>query len=232
MLKQMRDWFRYLKWLLLIIIVMFIWWAFAALGGGASNRRQEEAWAARVNGVTISIAAFQSHARDLDRMYEQLLGEQYAQQRSLIRIGRQAIDSLVEQELVYQEALRQGVSVTPQELAQAIMRDPTFQESGRFIGVGRYKSLVRANRPSVGEYEEQRRRALVIDKFSKMVEDGVTVSDAEVEQEFLKKNEKTSVDYLVVDPAKVRPKSPPSEADLQRWYDRHTDHYTRGEGRT
>jgi len=232
MLKQMRDWFRYLKWLLLIIIVMFIWWAFAALGGGASGRRQEEAWAAKVNGVTVSIGAFQSYARRLDSMYTQLLGDQYAQQRSMIRIGSQAIESLVEQELVYQEALRQGISVTPQELADALMRDPSFQENGRFIGVERYRAMFGANRASVGEFEEQRRRDLVVDKFRMMVGDGVTVSDAEVEQEFLKKNEKASVDYLVVDPAKARPKSPPGEADLQKWYDGHKDRYMRGEGRT
>ncbi len=232
MLKQMRDWFRYLKWLLLIIIVMFIWWAFAALGGGASGRRQEEAWAAKVNGVTVSIGAFQSYARRLDSMYTQLLGDQYAQQRSMIRIGSQAIESLVEQELVYQEALRQGISVTPQELADALMRDPSFQENGRFIGVERYRAMFGANRASVGEFEEQRRRDLVVDKFRMMVGDGVTVSDAEVEQEFLKKNEKASVDYLVVDPAKARPKSPPGETDLQKWYDGHKDRYMRGEGRT
>ncbi len=232
MLKQMRDWFRYLKWLLLIIIVMFIWWAFAALGGGASGRRQEEAWAAKINGVTVSVGAFQSYARRLDSMYTQLLGDQYAQQRSMIRIGSQAIESLVEQELVYQEALRQGISVTPQELADALMRDPSFQENGRFIGVERYRAMFGANRASVGEFEEQRRRDLVVDKFRMMVGDGVTVSDAEVEQEFLKKNEKASVDYLVVDPAKARPKSPPGEADLQKWYDGHKDRYMRGEGRT
>src|SRR5207245_11200766 len=65
-----------------------------------------------------------------------------------------------------------------------------------------------------------------------MVGDGVTVSDAEVEQEFLKKNEKTSVDYIIVDPARTGTNSPPGEAALQHWYDGHKDRYTRGEGRT
>jgi peptidyl-prolyl cis-trans isomerase D len=232
MLQQMRDRFRYLKWLLVIIIFMFIWWAFATWGGGASSRRQTADWAASVNGVAIPVATLQSYARRLDSTYQSLLGEQYAQQRSLIRIGQQAINTLVEQELIHQEALRQGITVTSQEVVDAIVRDPNFQENGQFIGTQRYRSLFQGNRLSVSEYEDQVRRGLVIDKFRRMIEDGVTVSDAEVEQEFLKRNEKATVEYLVVDPARVRPQSPPAEADLQRHYDEHGDRYTRGEGRT
>src|SRR3989442_1701010 len=115
MLQQMRDGFRYLKWLLVIIIFMFIWWAFATWGGGASRGRHDDAWAARVNGVTIPSDVFQSAARQMDTMYQSLLGEQYAQQRARVRIGQQTIGTLVEQELIYQEARRQGITVTPLE---------------------------------------------------------------------------------------------------------------------
>ncbi len=231
MLQQMREGFRYLKWLLVIIIFMFIWWAFATWGGGASRGRQEIAWAARVNGVAIPIETFQSAARRMDGMYQSLLGEQYAQQRALIRIGLQAINSLVEQELIYQEALRQGITVTPQEVAEEIMRDPNFQENGRFIGLDRYRGLFRGNRLSIEEYEEQVRRGLVIDKFRSLIEDSVSVSDAEVEQEFLRRNEKSAVEYLIVDPAKVGPKVSPADAELLRSYEDHKDRYVRGEGR-
>lgn len=232
MLQQMRDRFRYLKWLLVIIIFMFIWWAFATWGGGTSGTRREADWAARVNGVTIPVATLQAYARRLDSTYQSMLGEQYAQQRSLIRIGQQAINTLIEQELTYQEALRQGITVTAQEVVDSIVRDPNFQEKGQFIGKERYRNLFQGNRVSVSEYEDQIRRGLVIDKFRRMIEDGVTVSDAEVEQEFLKRNEKASIEYLVVDPARVPAQSAPAEADLQRHYDGHLDRYTRGEGRT
>jgi len=231
MLQQMRDGFRYLKWLLVIIIFMFIWWAFATWGGGASRGRHDDAWAARVNGVTIPSDAFQSAARQMDTMYQQLLGEQYAQQRSRVRIGQQTIGTLVEQELIYQEALRQGITVTPREVVEAIMRDPQFQENGRFIGPARYRKLLEANHYDVGQFEEQQRRRLLIAKFSQLIEDAVTVSDAEVEREFLRRNEKSTVEYLVIDPAKVGSKRPPDDAELRRHYEEHKDRYARGEGR-
>src|SRR2546428_2043243 len=232
MLQQMRDGFRYLKWLLVIIIFMFIWWAFATWGGGASRGRHDDAWAARVNGVTIPSDAFQPAARQMDTMYQSLLGEQYAQQRARVRIGQQTIGTLVEQELIYQEALRQGITVTPQEVVEAIMRDPQFQENGRFIGAARYRKLLDANHYDVGQFEEQQRRRLLIAKFSQLIEDAVTVSDAEVEREFLRRNEKSAVEYLVADPARGGPKRPPHDAELQRQYEKHKDMYARGEGRT
>ena len=232
MLQQMREHFRYLKWLLLIIIFMFIWWFFASWGGGATRGRQGAAWAARVNGVEIPIESFQSAARQLDGMYQSVLGEQYAQQRAMIHIGRQAIDRLVEEELVYQEALRQGIGVTPQEIAEAITRDPNFQENGKFIGLDRYRNLFRGNRISIEDYEGQVRRGLLIEKFKHLVVDAVNVSDSDIEQEFLRRNVKASVAYLVADPAKVAAKTAATDAQLQRYYEEHKDRYSRGEGRT
>jgi peptidyl-prolyl cis-trans isomerase D len=232
MLQQMRDRFRYLKWLLVIIIFMFVWWAFATWGGGSSRSRPEVEWAARVNGVSISVASLQAYARRLDSTYQSILGEQYAQQRAMIRVGQQAINSLVEQELIYQEALRQGITVTAREVVDAIMRDPNFQEGGQFIGKERYHNLFRGNSMSVSDYEEQKRRGLVIDKFRQMIEDGVTVSDSEIQDEFRKRNEKAQVEYILVDPTKAGVASSPSESDLKAHYDAHLDRYAQGEGRT
>jgi peptidyl-prolyl cis-trans isomerase D len=231
MLQQMRDWFRYLKWILILIIGMFIWWAVAVWGGsGLSSPGVEAPWAARVNGEPITVTAFQAHARQLDNTYQSLLGEQYAQQRPFMRLGQQAINALVDQELIHQEALRQGIRVSPSEVAEAITREPGLQENGRFIGVERYRNLFRGGRMSLEEYENRVRRHLITEKFRSLVEDAVIVSDAEVEREFLQRNEKTTVDYLVVEPA--RPGASPKEADLRRFHQEHAGRYSRGEGRT
>jgi peptidyl-prolyl cis-trans isomerase D len=232
MLQQMREWFRYLKWLLLVIVFMFIWWAVNVWGGGGfRNRSETPEWAARVNGTTISIPSFQAYARRLDSTYQSLLGDQYAQQRSVLRIGVQAINALIDDELAFQEAVREGVGASPHEVADAITRDPSFQENGRFVGLERYRNLFRAGRVTMDEYEEEVRRGLIIAKFRSLIEDGVTVSDAEVEQEFLHRNAKESVDYILADPAKVSPGAAPTEAEIARAYEAHKDRYSLGEGR-
>jgi peptidyl-prolyl cis-trans isomerase D len=232
MLQQMREWFRYLKFILYVIIFMFIVWAFASWSGGGPGLTRDSAWAAVVNGRQIPLTTFQSHARRLDSTYQSLLGEQYAQQRSLLKIGRRAIDSLVEQELLHQEAVRQGIAASPREVAEAIRRDPNFQEDGRFIGLDRYRNLFSAGRLGLEDYESQVRRGLAIEKLRSLIEDAVGVSDADIEQEFSRRNQKATVEYVVIDPAKVGSQRPPDDASIGRYYDAHRERYTRGEGRT
>jgi peptidyl-prolyl cis-trans isomerase D len=231
MLQQMREWFRYLKFILYIIIGMFIVWAFASWGGGSSGLQRSDEWAAVVNGRRIPLATFQSYARRLDSTYQSLMGEQYAQQRSLLRIGRRAIDTLVEQELLHQEAQRQGITISPLELAESIRRDPNFQEDGRFIGLERYRNLFSANRISLEDYEAEERRRLGVEKLRSLVADAVAVGDAEIEEEFLRRNQKATVEYVVA-PATAGARRPPDDAAIGRYYDAHRDRYSRGEGRT
>jgi peptidyl-prolyl cis-trans isomerase D len=230
MLQQMREWFRYLKWILLVIIVMFLWWVFVP-GGSNPQSGRDAGWAARVNGTTIPVSQFQSYARQLDNTYQSLLGDQYAQQRSIIRIGQQAIAALVEEELLYQEAIAQGILVSPQEVAEAITRDPSFQENGVFIGLERYRQMFRGGGSGVSQFESQFHRNLLIEKFRNLLQDGVDVQDAEVEEEFLQRNERLTVDYLLVDRGAATAGWTPDDADLARYYEEHLDRYTRGEGR-
>jgi peptidyl-prolyl cis-trans isomerase D len=229
MLQQMRDWFRYLKWVLLVIVAMFVWWSFDP--SGRSAPRTGGPWAARVNGEEISITAFQNQARRLDSTYQSLLGPQYAQQRGFLQVGRQAIDSLVEMELLYQEAARQGVVVSSGEVAEAITRDPNLQENGQFVGLDRYRNLFGGNRAQIENYEAQVRRGLIIDKFKSLIQDGVGVTDAEVLEDYVRRNEKAEVEYLILDPAKLGLPAPADTA-VAAHYQANRDHYTRGEGRT
>jgi peptidyl-prolyl cis-trans isomerase D len=232
MLQQMRDWFRYLKWLLVIVVFMFVVWAATSWTGGSSGgRTQSEEWAAKVNGTVIEAQAFLNYARQLDGTYRSIFGDQYAQQRGMIRVGRQAINNMVEEELLYQEALRQGLVVSPEEVAQAITRDPSFQENGQFIGAARYRDLFKTARISLADFEKQIHRRLLVEKYRGLVGDGVSVLDSEVEKEFLRHNQKTSVDWILADPARLGATAPDATA-LTSWYETHKDRYMRGEGRT
>lgn len=233
MLQQMRRWSGYLKYLLFIVIFMFVVWGVATWTGGSSGgSRAADDWAAHVNGTVIEGNAFRSAARRLDSTYQQMLGDQYAQQRAYFRIGRQTIQRMIEEELVLQAAHAQGLQVTPQEVADALTRDPQFQENGRFIGVERYRALFQQAGIAIHDYEESERRRLLNQKYRSLVTTGVTVSDAEVEDELKRRLQKTSVDWLLVEPDAVAIPGGTDEAALQAWYREHEAQYRRGEGRT
>ncbi len=231
MLRQIRDKFRYLKWILLIVVAMFLWWVFVP-GGSAPRTGGDGGWAARVNGRSIPVATFQEIARQLDGWYRSQWGDQYDQQLSSIPIGQLAINSLIDKELLYQQAVAQGIRVSPRELAESITRDPALQENGEFIGLERYERRFRGGAIGRADFEARRRRDLVIGKFQSLIGDGVDVLDEEVEAEFVQRNERLTVDYLVVDRSAAAGDITSDEAEITRYYDEHVDRYSRGEGRT
>jgi peptidyl-prolyl cis-trans isomerase D len=233
MLQQMRRWSGYLKWLMLIPVTMFIVWAAASWTGGQAGPRRsaQEDWAAKVNGTVIDANTFHNYARRLDSTYQQIFGAQYQQQRAFMRVGQAAIEQLVEDELLVQAARAQGLDVSPQEIAEAITHDPSFQDNGHFIGLERYQSLFRGTGASMDAYEDAVRRRLVGDKYRHLLAAGITVSDEDVQRELQRRLEKTTVDWVSIDAAVVQA-GRPSDSDLAAFYAAHGDRYRRGEGRT
>jgi len=234
MLQQMRKWSGYLKWLLFIVIFMFVVWGVATWTGGSGGRGASAAddWAANVNGTVIEGNAFRGTARRMDSQFQQMFGDQYAQQKAFIRVGRQAIRQMIEEELIVQAARAEGLQVSPQEVADSLTSDPALQENGKFIGVARYRALFQSAGITMHDYEEQERRKLLRRKYVSLVTTGVTISDADVEEELRHRLQKTSLDWVLLAPDAVTVAGNADDAALQAYYREHQAQYRRGEGRT
>jgi len=234
MLNVFRENLKHLKWVLLLVVASFILTIFAVWGGGVGNRGSQldnAVWAARVNGAVISVQAFQREARNLEATYRQILGAQYDQQRAFIKLGRMAIDSLVDRELLAREARKAGLRVSGQEVAEAIMKEPTFQQNGAFIGRERYEKLFHANQASLEQYEEEVKQGLLLSKLRSLIQDSVSVSDTEVSEAYVRQNEKVTAQYLLFDPGRMPPFTP-TDPMVEDFYHRHIADYLSGEGRS
>jgi len=235
MLNVFRENLRHLKWILLLVVFSFILTIYAVWGGGVSrndsSQNGAESWAARVDGEVISIQAFQTEARNLDASYRQLLGAQYDQQRAFLRVGQAAVDRLINESLLEKEAHRAKLSVTEQEIADAIIKDPSLQQNGAFIGRERYEKLYQSNPVMFESYEAAVRRQVLQNKLRFLLEDSVVVTEAELEEAYRRQNEKADFDYLLLDPSKL-PSAQPSESAIETYYQAHLADYQSGEGRS
>ncbi len=235
MLNVFRENLKHLKWVLLLVVASFVYAIFALWGGGAGKDTAgapgDQLWAARVEGDVISIQDLQREARNLEATYRQILGAQYNQQRSFIKLGQMAIRSLVDRELMEREARRAGLAVTAEEVAEAVMADPGLQQNGVFIGKERYEKLFRGNPASIEAFEREVARNLLLEKLRSLIQDSVVVSNAEVREAYARQNEKISIEYLLFDSSKL-PAAPPSEKEVEDFYRSHLSDYETGEGRT
>jgi len=234
MLNVLRESFKntpYLKWVLIATGAGLI----AYLGNyfvGNDATQGSSAWIARVNGAEIPEWRFREVARNMDGYYRELFGENYEQLKPQLQIRRQALEALIEKELILQDAQRMGLAASPAAVATEIRNHPSLQENGQFIGKERYVEVLERNYPGgFAAFERVLAEDLVQTQWTTLVTQPVTVSDSELEELFRKRTEKTAVDYVLFASKDQEIDDEVEEDELRRWYDEHLDDYRRDEGR-
>lgn len=234
MLNVLRESFKntpYLKWILMLVGASLILYLGSYFVSGSGPSQAD--WVARVNGVEIGQREFRDTARRIDQNYRQLFGSNYERFRDSLQITQQALGTVIDKELIRQDAERMGLETSAAELAEQIRNYPSFQDAdGQFIGTQRYKQLVDQTFGG-GHLAFERTLAdeALADKWAKLVTQPVSVSDDELERIFRKRTEKTGIEYLLLASTAQDVPGELADDELRRWYDEHLDEYRRGEGR-
>jgi peptidyl-prolyl cis-trans isomerase D len=176
---------------------------------------------AEVGGQDVTVAEVQ---RTLGRLTSS--GRQIPPQlRGLY--ARQILDQLVDERLIEMEAKRLGIQVTDEERSERIKQLlPGSFAGGSVASMETYASEVQTRfQMSVPEFEELLRKSLLENKIRRLVTDGISVGPAEVEEEFHRKNEKVTLDYVVVKPQDLAAKVEVSDADLAAFFQKNKARY-------
>ena len=236
MLDRMRRHKSWLKWFLAVVAValcLYLIPGFLSQQTTASGAAAREV-IAEVGGQTLTAGDFQTRYLNQVQSYRQQFGGNVSD--SLLRqlgIDQQVVRQMVEEQIAVQEAERQGLRVTNNELAQQIMAIPYFQENGQFIGDAAYVQILRSQNPplTVSQFEESLRRSLLVDKLRAALTDWVAVTDAEVEREFRQRNERVKLEIVALTADAFRDKVTVTDADIAAHFDAHQPEYRIGEQR-
>jgi len=236
MLDRMRRHKGWLKWSLALVVLTFVVLYFPDFlntttpGLGPS---QSQALAS-VNGTPVTVGTFTRRYAAQMNAYRQAYGGQISEQMlRQLGIDRQILQALIDEEAMVAEAGRQGLVVTDAEVRERILSLPSFQEGGRFIGEQRYRQALQFNNPpyTVSEFEAAIRRELLVAKLQNAIAGWVTVSDAEVDAEYRRRNEKVKVDVVPVTAAAFRTQVTVTDADLTARFEANKETYRIGERR-
>lgn len=173
---------------------------------------------AKVGSDTITIADV---ARVRDN-YAQMFGSRI----NLAQLGgnKRFLDGLISKLVVSQEAERLGLAASDAELAERI-RKQFSDASGKFVGFERYKESVVARYGDIGKFENEIRSEIAQEKLRAFITASVNVSDAEVEQEYKRRNSSFDVSYIAVSADKLAEKIQPSDEELRSYYESHKTDY-------
>ena len=141
--------------------------------------------------------------------------------------AQQILKQLIFQKEIEYEAKRLGIHVSDQERADRIRQFlPTAYNGDTFVGMDRYAAEVQGRfQMSVPVFEEQIRQGLLLEKFRKLVTDGISVGPGELQDEFKYRNEKVKLDYALIKPEDLAAKINPSEAEIKAAYEKNKGKY-------
>ncbi len=235
MLKMMRENLKSLSWVLAAVVASFIFAVFAEYGGqgawwGGSGTPAGD-WAAKVDGTAIPTQDFLRAAQNLDGYYRNLLGASYDRQTMNLNVGQQAINQLVQEEVILAHARSLGLVATEDEIRQELLRDPALQQDGVFIGTQRYKMVLEASGLDPQVYEQDLARRILRRKWAELLTADIEVSDQQVEQEIRRRDETADILYARFRPEDYADGVKVAAAEVEAYYQQNQDRYRRGEGR-
>ncbi len=137
--------------------------------------------------------------------------------------ARQILNQLIFQKEIEYEAKRLGITVSEKERADRIrMYVPNAFNGDTFVGMDSYSNEVRQRfQLTVPVFEELVRSGLVEEKFRKLVTDGISVGQAEIQDEFRFQNDKVKLEYVSIKPDDLLPKLNADSDEIQSYYANH-----------
>jgi peptidyl-prolyl cis-trans isomerase D len=225
-MRRHRSW---LKWSLGIVVASFVFlYVPRFMGNGTTGAGAAPTdVVARVSGREITAGEFnQLYTQQVSNLRASY-GDITDQMLRQMGVGEDLLQQLVNREAVMAEAARLGISVSDGELRERLVRLPMFQRDGEFVGEDAYRQILQSGRPPRRDYEfeAELRKALVAERLQEAVTGWIRVSDAEVEQEYRRRNEKIKLDLVAFTADAFRSAVQPTDAEIGAEFTAHPDLY-------
>ncbi len=216
MRKHAGSWL--IKFILGAVILAFIPFGY----GIYQDRRDMEV--ANVNEDPIPFEAFNRQYNNLlDQVRNNFGGSVDEETIKGLRLKEQALNQLIDQKLMLDEAARLSLEVSNKELAESIGQVEVFQTAGVF-DPKRYAYVLSRIRLSEEAFENEQRTALLVDKLRNFVMSGVKVSDAEAFEWFKWNNAETDLRFVKFVPSSYQGIAP-TEEEVRTYFEANKNNY-------
>ena len=217
MRKHAKSWL--IKFLIAIIALVFVFYF------GYSFTAKRGLKIAYVNGEVISGMEYQKAYRDLlealRRQYKSVWNENLIK---VFDLKNRALDNLINQRLISQEAEKLGLEVTEDEIQQAIMDYPAFQINGQF-DMRRYRALLSQNRMKPEDFEAGMAKELLDAKLRQFLFAFMEVTDQELLDYYIHENEKIKVSFVQFIPDKFKKSIELDQPAMEAYFEEHREEY-------
>ena len=221
LMRRHKRWLYVFLWLVIAAFIILYIPAFQDEGRGTPGEA-----VVTVGGLPVSVGEFQRtyyrQRQMYDRLYQGRLDENMLRQ---LGIEEQVLEGLVTERLVELETKRLGIAVSDEAVGRAIATSPEFQVDGAFVGKDEIRRRLDLQGLSEEDFGESLRRQLLRQSLESLVGAPVSVSDAEVEREFRRRNEQVKLEYVLADADRFRAAVQPTEDEIKARFEAKKDAY-------
>ncbi len=216
MRKNANSW---LMWLIFGVITLVFILAFGPWVGGDLSGNAP--FAAQVNGRVISTAQFQADYSNRFRTMQMFRKDYDIDDAKKENLKQQVLDSLIDRELLAQEAEKNELTVTNKKVAKIIKErffgpdTPFNREQYQRVVNGMYQT-------TESRFEDQVRREQMASEMEDLIRNAAQVSETELQAEFRNQNNKADLEILRIDPNYFKVPAPTADA-ISAWADKNTD---------
>jgi peptidyl-prolyl cis-trans isomerase D len=216
MRKHAGSWM--IKVILGAIVVTFVFW------GGYQFTSQRLSRIANVNGDWITIDEFETTYRQLLNQVRQAYGNSLNEELlEALGLRKQALDQLIDQALMLQEAEGLYLKVSDEELIQSVHGMTVFQTGGQF-DANRFRYVLNQINLTQEAFQDSQRDALLIQKLRNFIIGSVKVSEQEMMEWYNWNDAQVSINYALVEPSRFTDFEP-SDEQLAEYFEQHRDSY-------
>jgi peptidyl-prolyl cis-trans isomerase D len=180
---------------------------------------------AEVGGAEIKRNELDQAARQQRRQLQQRMGDRFDPDRlNEDRMRRQALEQLIEQEVLKNFADEHGMTAPDGAVAERIRNNSAFQVDGEF-SQERYKQVLQRNNLRVGEFENRLRSEATVNQLRNAVISSAIVTDAAIERAAAVQYQRRHLGWLRVKADALQGEIELNEGDLASFYDENKESF-------
>jgi peptidyl-prolyl cis-trans isomerase D len=224
--RYLETW--WVRGFFLIMVIAFISWGV----GDVIRLVGTSTWVAKVGGQTIEGMQLQiAYQGDMAQVTRSLPSGQEPTQDMRNRVAREALQRLITQAALSQELQRLRIVAPDEAVRQTVFAMPAFRSANGQFDPQVFQAVLRANGLTEHQFLDTMRAELQQRQLLGAVSAGAGTPEVLLHPLYEAQFEKRSADTVEFPFAAVPEPPSPTETELRRWYDNHSDLYSSPEYR-
>jgi peptidyl-prolyl cis-trans isomerase D len=206
-----------------ILGILFI--AFAFFGLNSYLDSDVASYVASVNGVEINARQEDRAYRNLISRMENLMGSSFDPDMiDEAQLRKNALRQIINEELLFQEALDGDFAASDQQLAAQISAISAFKKDGKF-SKQRYERALSNSGMTSSQFEGQLKREIMSDHLRSGIINTAAPTHEALASAYRLQGEQRRFSYLILPVSKFNKQVKVTDADIDQFYDEHGSEY-------